>query len=114
MREVLKELLPPDVPPVVRWRLAVACVCAGMLFFMGWAISPWGFARAGDMNNIQSDINDVKISQLEQALFSAKDSECTSPDPVARSFFRQRVLSLSRDYFRITGISANIPPCKDG
>lgn len=114
MREALKELLPPDVPPVLRWRLVVAAVCAGMILFMVWAVSPWGFASASDMNNIRGDINDVKISQLEQALFAAKDSECTSPDPVARSFFRTRVLTLSREYFRITGISANIPPCKDG
>lgn len=112
LKEAVKELFPPEVPPLMRWRLAVfAYGVVGILTAL-WAVSPYGFAYASDLNAIKNDVNDIKTTLLEQSIFAAKESECTAVDDSARRFFQQRVLSLGRDYYRLTGIPVTVPPCR--
>ena len=37
MKEVIKELFPPDTPPILRWRLAVFAFCILVMFHIVWA-----------------------------------------------------------------------------
>jgi len=113
MKEALSQLFPPDVPPVTRWRLAMAAGLAGCIGFIGWAISPAGFALAGDMKDLQQDVTDIKISIVEQQLYDAKETECTSTSSVSASYFAKRVLQLQREFHRLAGFSIDIPPCKN-
>lgn len=114
MKEGLKELFPPGVSPVTRWRLAMAGALSGCLIFMGWALSPAGFALAGEMKSLRFDVNDIKLSIVEQQLFDAKETECTSTSATSAKYFAQRVLALQREYHQLAGFPIAIPPCKDG
>jgi hypothetical protein len=113
MREAFKDLLPPGMTPVLRWRLTIAAVCASFMGFIGYAESPAGFASAPAFNNLRADVTDIKISLIEQQLFDAKESECTSSSPSSASFFSLRVIALSREYFKLAGTPIIIPPCKN-
>jgi hypothetical protein len=75
-------------------------------------MSPYGFVRAGDFNALKGNVSDVQVTLLEQSIFAAKDSECSSTDVDAQAYFRTRVFSLSREYYKLTGVPANIPPCR--
>lgn len=125
----LKELIPPDEPPVQRWRFMVAGAIIliflilggsyGLFSKFGWV----GFAWASqiderlkpvvdDVKNLKGSVKEIRLQQIEQSIFDAKDSECTATSPSARRFFSQRVLSLSREYFSLAGTDIDIPPCR--
>jgi hypothetical protein len=112
IKEVLDELFPPGIPKLVRWRMAIFAFGVGTFFFILWCVSPYGFVRADDFNALKANVSDVQVTLLEQSIFSAKDSECLSTDESARLYFRTRVFSLSREYYKLTGLQSNIPPCK--
>lgn len=130
MNEMLKELFPPDVPPVLRWRLAIFAFSVLVVFHIVWACG-WleflgisGFAKASDLEQrvtkvtqevagVKQGVNEIKIQLLEQSIFDAKERECTAGDVAARRFFASRVLSLSREYYALAGSTINIPPCRN-
>lgn len=113
MKELLKELVPPDLPAVARWRMAIFLACSVSLIFMVWSISPWGFVRASDFQKGMSTVQEVRLAQVEQNLFEAKESECSSDNFEARRFFSRRVLTLSREYAMLTGVNMEMPPCQN-
>lgn len=125
VKDALKELFPPEVPPILKWRLAVFAVVVLFLFHVAWACG-WleplgigsGFATATELNSrvtaVETNVKDIKITLIEQSIFDAKESECTATDPQARRFFASRVQTLGREYYVITNIVFNIPPCRSG
>lgn len=116
MKDVIQELIPPDLPPVARWRIAVFIMCSVSLLFMAWSVSPWGFVLAEDFNKVTVTVKEVRLAQIEQYLFDAKESECeatASGSLDARRFFSKRVLTLNREYSMMTGIQMDIPPCQN-
>lgn len=112
MKDGLKELFPPDIPPLVRWRVAMFIFTVCSIAFMSWSVSPYGFAMAGDQQRVSAQVSDIRLALIEQSVFAAKESECTAADPAARRFFQQRVMTLSREYFVIARIPISIPPCR--
>lgn len=114
MKELLKELFPPDIPPIARWRLAVFGCCVYTVMFGFWSVSPYGFAWAGDQEALETKVDDIEIILLEQNLFDAKESECASTTVEARRFFSRRVAALSREYQRLAKVQIGIPPCRGG
>lgn len=119
MKDAIRELLPPDddgrpLSPLTRWRIAIFAVCVSMLLFMVWAISPYGFALAADVLKIRNNVDDMRLTQIEQQLYDAKQSECLSTDNSARRFFANRVMQLAREYRALARGEVNIPPCPGG
>jgi hypothetical protein len=117
MKDVIRELLPPDdygkpLSPLTRWRIAIFMTCVSFLLFMMWAISPYGFALAGDVQKIRSNVDNVRLTQIEQQVYDAKESECASTDVGARRFFSNRVMQLVREYRQLAQAEVNIPPCR--
>lgn len=125
MKDALKELFPPGVPPIVKWRLAVFAVVVLFFFHIAWACG-WldhlgfgsGFASATELDRrvgaVETNVKDIKLSLIEQSIFDAKESECTATDPQARKFFSSRVQTLSREYQALSGFVFSIPPCRGG
>lgn len=126
-----KELLPPDVPPVQRWRLSIAAAIFALFFIIGGSYGMFskfgwmGFARASEIDEkiapvvkkvdrLEGSVKEIRLQQIEDSIFSAKESECKSTDLNAKRFFSSRVLALSREYFNLAGTSISIPPCGDG
>lgn len=119
MKDAIRELLPPDdggkpLSPLTRWRIAVFAVCVGMMLFMVWALSPYGFALAGEMRDLRSNVDDMRLSQIEQQIYDVKQSECVSTDFTARRFFANRVMELARKYRSLAKGEVDIPPCPKG
>lgn len=119
MKDAIKELFPPDdhgkpLSPLTRWRIAVFATCVGFLIFMTWALSPYGFALADDVQKIRTNVDNVRLIQTEQQIYDAKQSECASTDPGARRFFANRVMQLAREYRELAQASVDIPPCAWG
>jgi hypothetical protein len=114
MKELLKELFPPDIPPIARWRLMVFGCCIYAVMFGVWAVSPYGFAWAGDQEMLEVKVKDINVNLLEQSLFDAKESECASTTVEARRFFSRRVIALSREYQQLAKVQIGIPPCRGG
>lgn len=116
MKEVIRELLPPDdqgrpLSLLTRWRIVVFGVLVGKLLFVAWALSPYGFALAGDFMALKGDVNDMRLGQIEQQIYDAKQSECVSTDPGARRFFASRVMDLVREYRELALVEIRVPPC---
>lgn len=132
MKELVKEIFPPDVPPTLRWRLAVFGAFVVTFLHIAWAwgvfaiLGPsWaGFAKASDLKDEVAKVTtkfeevhqvgvEIKTSLLEKSAFDAKDSECTSTDPAAKRFFQLEIAKLNREYYRLTRTPLNLPPCKE-
>lgn len=118
MKDAIRELLPPDddgrpLSALTRWRIAVFAVCATLIVFMTWALSPYGFALADDVQTIRSNVDNVRLTQIEQQLYDAKESECASTDNAARRFFANRVMQLGREYRQLARGEVDIPPCRE-
>lgn len=125
MKDAIKELFPPGVPPLLKWRLAVFAMTVLFLFHIAWACG-WlssfgfgtGFATAAELDlratRVEDNVKDIKLSLIEQGIFDAKESECTATDPQARRFFASRVQNLSREYQTLARVVFNIPPCRAG
>ena len=125
MKDALKELFPPEVPPVLKWRLAMFAVALLFLFHIAWACG-WlstlgfgsGFASASELDkrvsSVEDNVKEIKLSLIEQSLYNAKESECTATDPQAERFFSSRVQALAREYLKLSEFTFNIPPCRNG
>lgn len=119
MKDAIKELLPPaddgrPLSPLTRWRIAVFAVCVSFLLFMVWALSPYGFALAEDVQRIRTNVDDMRLAQIEQQVYDAKQSECVAADRETRRFFTSRVMELARKYRLLAQGEINIPPCVGG
>lgn len=131
MKDTINSILPPENDPVKRWRVAVFCVIVALMFMtagsfgtfskFGWV----GFARASeiddklapviaDVSTLKASVKEIRLQQIEESMFSAKESECKATDIEARRFFSSRVLQLSREYFGLSGTVLTIPPCPNG
>jgi hypothetical protein len=119
VKEIVKELLPPDdqgrpLSPLTRWRIVVFGTCVGMLSFMFWALSPAGFALADDFKDLRGQVEDMRLGQIEQQIYDAKQSECLSKDQYSNRFFADRVMKLAREYRQLAKGDVRIPPCAGG
>jgi hypothetical protein len=121
MKDAIKELLPPaddgrPLSPLTRWRIAIFAVCVSFVLFMCWALSPYGFALAGDFRDLRSNVDDMRLGQIEQQIYDSKQSECVAKMYSSeRRFFANRVMELIRKYRGLSGGGAvDIPPCAQG
>lgn len=119
MKEAIRELLPPDddgkpLSALTRWRIAVFGACVGFFAFMSWALSPWGFALAGDFRTLRDTFDDMRLGQLEQQVYDAKQSECVAGDKDTKRFFATRVGDLARAYRNLARAEVRVPPCAVG
>lgn len=125
MKDALKEIFPPDVPPVVRWRLAMFAAALGFIFHIAWAcglLEPMGlqgFARASSVEQVTAEVDGVKgrlasiqTDLLEQRLFDARLKQCTAETSDARQFYARQVESLYRELYRLNP-ATRIPDCSE-
>lgn len=119
LRDVAKEIFPPGVPAILRWRLAMFAVVMLMLFHIAWACG-WlayaglgdGFAHAAEVNKVQGDISTLRESILEQQLFDMHIKRCASPDgSEIRTYLAEKIQTKQKEYRRITGAIYDLPGC---
>lgn len=107
MRDAIKELFPPGIPAIHRWRLVIAGVCAVAL-----AHAALAFGLIGDGFARNSDVADIKRELLEQQLFDSRLKQCQLPIE-QRRFYTPRIQDLMRRYREATGVEYRLPPCDE-
>lgn len=111
MKEVFQELLPPDLPAVARYRLAVFLT---LVFLMGSSLIGWrDFARAADVQTLRTEVKNIQLDLLEQRIYDTQRLWCGTNTAESRRFYRKQIDEMHRTYFAYTGITVNVPTCSE-
>lgn len=120
MKELLKELAPPNLPAVARYRLAVFGTLLGLItsaaaswgLFAAFGIP--GFAYASDLNNLKSDVKSIKMDLLEERIYNAQRLWCGTQTRESKQFYARQISTMHRQYYEQTGgIALQIPTCSE-
>ena len=121
LKDVAKELFPPDVPAIVKWRLMMSAVSMVMLFHVAWACG-WmayaglgsGFAYAADVQSMQKTLNSLRTTALEQNMFDMHLKRCAADEgSEIRRFLTEKIESLQREYRELQSANYALPRCSD-
>lgn len=119
--DVARELFPPGVPTILRWRLAMFLLSIVMLFHVAWACG-WllylglgnGFAKAEEVQSLKSDINALRTVALEQNMFDMHIKRCAAaPGSPIKIFLAEKIQTLQAEYVQVTGRYYVLPSCSE-
>lgn len=133
MNKIVEELLPPDLPRVTRYRLAVtvSILVLMILSLIGFVGLPFlgltRFARAGELDehtkdvtilieSIERKLKDIRIDLLEQRMYDAKKESCQFKTPdtsQALRFYSRQIAVMHREYYETTKRNFQIPTCEE-
>lgn len=119
MKDLLKELVPPELPVVARYRLAISGAVLGLMISAGagWGLFATfgipGFAYASDLNNLKSDVRSIKMDLLEERIYNAQRLWCSTETQESKRFYSQQISTMHRQYYAETGITISIPTCAE-
>ena len=138
VKDALIELFPPDVPRLVRWRLAVSLALAMFCIHIAWACglmpNASGFARADDVDEKisaavdtlykeigkvakqQSDtdevVKEIRAEQIATRLRELKTMLCNAANHTDSARLNTDIEVAQRQYKRITGERYPVPECR--
>lgn len=139
VKDALIELFPPDVPRLVRWRLAVSLALAMFCIHIAWACglmpNASGFARADDVDEKisaavdtlykeigkvakqQADTDDVvkeiRAEQIATRLRELRAVLCNAANHTDSARLNTDIEVAQRQYKRITGERYPVPECEE-
>jgi hypothetical protein len=116
MSKLLENLLPPDTPPVAKWRLVIAgCILALVI----QAAAAWGmFSWAGVPGFVlKSSFEEMMLISMEERIYNTKRLWCTASKDDSRGesrrFYAGELNRMHLKYYRFTGIRMDIPTCDE-
>jgi len=109
MKEVLEELLPPGLPRIARYRLAVFLVLVFLIISTGYAWQT--FARASEVEKLRTEVRSIQLDLLEQRIYDTQRLWCATNTPESRRFYSKQISEMHRNYYIFTGIQVNVPTC---
>ena len=138
VKDVLLELLPPDIPRLVRWRLTIALAIAMLFFHVAWAcgLVPGvpGFARAdevdekigeklkplyeqvGQIAKQQADtdevVKEIRADQLAQRIRELQALRCTNGNRHDNERIDSEIESAQRPYRKLMGERYPVARCE--
>jgi len=139
VRDALIELFPPDVPRLVRWRLAVSLALAMFCIHIAWACglmpNASGFARADDVDEKisaavdtiykeigkvakqQADtdevVKDIRAEQIATRLRELRAVLCNATDHEDTQRLSTDIETAQRAYKKLTGERYPAQGCKE-
>lgn len=139
VRDALIELFPPDVPRLVRWRLAVSLAIALFMVHIAWACglmpNASGFARADDVDEKisaavdtlykeigkvakqQSDtdevVKEIRAEQIATRLRELRAVLCNAKDHEDTERLQTDIEVAQRQYRQLTGERYPAQGCKE-
>jgi len=139
VRDALIELFPPDVPRLVRWRLAVSLAIALFMVHIAWACglmpNASGFARADDVDEKisaavdtiykeigkvakqQADtdevVKDIRAEQIATRLRELRAVLCNATDHEDTQRLSTDIETAQRAYKKLTGERYPAQGCKE-
>lgn len=119
MKDAIKELFPPGIKPVQRWRISMFAFALIVIIHILWAcgwLSPFnlgaGFAYASDVREASSQVTGIKIELLEQALFDTRVRQCKTPQE-SKHFYTEKLQQLLDKYRKAANIEYRLPECNE-
>lgn len=139
VKDVLLELLPPDIPRLVRWRLTIALAIAMFMVHIAWACglmpNASGFARAdevdekisaavdtlykeiGKVAKQQADtdevVKDIRAEQIATRLRELRAVLCNATDHEDTQRLSTDIETAQRAYKKLTGERYPAQGCKE-
>lgn len=145
LESLLNFIRPPDdadAKTLKRWRWNVALMLLASGIFGFWTLTPFGFARAQEVEAkvkaavepIQKQIGDIAeqvqklsdalgdtnrlllrklSSDLERQIVDAKSRQCKAATVEVATYFRGQVLELQADYLELTKREFVAPSCAE-
>lgn len=139
VKDALIELFPPDVPRLVRWRLAVSAAIALFMVHIAWACglmpNASGFARADDVDEKisaavdtiykeigkvakqQADtdevVKDIRAEQIATRLRELRAVLCNATDHEDTQRLSTDIETAQRAYKKLTGERYPAQGCKE-
>lgn len=139
VKDVLLELLPPDIPRLVRWRLTIALAIAMFMVHIAWACglmpNASGFARAdevdekisaavdtlykeiGKVAKQQADtdevVKDIRAEQIATRLRELRAVLCNATDHEDTQRLSTDIEAAQRAYKKLTGERYPAQGCKE-
>ena len=136
MKDALLELFPPDVPRLLRWRLMVSAVCAGMVVHIlaacGLMPGFTGFVLAEDVDQKIEDamepvraqlgqittqiaeqddvLKAIRLDQLAARLRELQKQRCAAVDHGTEEALDEDI-ERQRSYRSLAGERCPLPPC---
>lgn len=91
----------------VCWLCIIAIACLTILVTTR-------YARASELQDVQDDVTDVRISLLQKDLIDTRVMQCTSAGGF-KQWYANRLGDLQRRYATLNtrGVEFSIPDCKD-
>jgi hypothetical protein len=120
VKEALRELIPPGIPPVARWRLMMFAAMVAVAVHITWAcgLLPGlpGFAMAADVSQIGRDVTNLREQILTGQIFETRIRQCKAVfegNSDAKHFWSEKLGELQLEYVRLTGQPYPIPQCSE-
>ena len=120
LKELGTILFPPDVPAVIKWRLAVFAtiivIVAHAMWGHGWLSGIGlgdGYAYADSLKSVRADVSQIQAALTEQRIFDLRIRQCEADTQEQKRFYTQRVQELMNEYRAITGTEYRLPACEE-
>lgn len=101
-----------------RWQWLVSMKLWGLFLFCVWAAGGFvafgldGFARADDVQTLQQEVRETRITALESQLFELRLKQCQA-EGALRAALSEQLAKRNRDYYELTGAHYPLPLCED-
>lgn len=76
---------------------------------MGWKT----LARAEDVEKLRSEVKTMQLDALEQRIYDTQRLWCSAPTADSKRFYRGEIARMHRNYFMFTGVTVDVPTCKE-
>jgi hypothetical protein len=116
IKEVVKEIFPPEVPAVIRWRLVVFAVCLAFALHILWArgMIPGvsGFAYASDVAKLRASVETILKMQLEDRLRNLQSEKCRADSEALKRVIQIEIDRLQHEHKQLDGTIYTLTRCR--
>jgi hypothetical protein len=72
-----------------------------------------GFAYSNDVATTNNNIKKIEQRLLEKELFENRMNQCKADTERSKSFYREKLQELLREYYDMTGRGYDLPSCEE-
>lgn len=72
-----------------------------------------GFAYSNEVAMTNENIKKIEQRLLEKELFENRMNQCRAESDKSKSFYREKIQSLLREYYEMTGQTYSLPSCEE-
>jgi hypothetical protein len=111
--DLLSKLFPledrKDFAALMLWVLVLLSIAGahGMMPFHP------GFALSTQTEDTNRKVIRIEIRMLEKEIFEGRQMQCQASTERSKSFYRERLQDLLREYYAITNSSYTLPTCEE-